>query len=181
MPGTLAEYRFDHGWFVQSFGWSMIDNFPIETECCGRIVGEGLEIVRNEENSFSVFTVEPAEEREECFFCSHIDTRRRFIENEEGWIGEERLSDKNPLLLATGEFADTAREEMTQADNGDGSFEVRTKTLLFAGVPAETIALPASGDNFGDCRGKVRIPLKSSLGNVADLRPLPEALYRLTE
>ena len=139
---------------------------------------ERVEVVDDDEDRHTPSLACRSEELDDLVLVAHVEVGERFVEQEQLGVADERLRDRDPLLLATGELrhrvgrrtssAETAVER--RVDPGAVVAERPTETPARAG-PAERDQVPAP-DRIADRGGVV-------LRHVADARVAP--VRRLAE
>jgi hypothetical protein len=115
----------------------------------------------------------------EAFLMSEVDTRDRFVHNQDGGIGGKSTSYQDPLLLTTGEPFNLSIAKITKVDLLESPryriailLSEATKQAHFADAPRENHFVDGRGYS-GRC-GK-------TLRHVADLIPSVELFERLSE
>jgi hypothetical protein len=117
--------------FVQR---DLVDMTLVHGEYTPHVASDGAEVVRNDDDR-NAFLVERAQHLREADLRVAVDPGGRLIEDQELGIRRERASDQDPLLLPTGQLADTAARELGHAD----AFE-HTDGLLAFGAREATEA-----------------------------------------
>src|SRR6478736_9422399 len=65
----------------------------------------GLRIVGDDQDRLSELVVQAAEERQDLLRALGVELAGRFVEEDEGRIGDDGARDRDPLLLSAGELA----------------------------------------------------------------------------